>query len=356
MFLQQYQKALNSVPERPLPLETHLDLRILFCVFASDFGLNFSTSHAGILFNRFLNNNWLVILSDNETDWHVFKLRLPEVDIGCHPFLSARPSKRTRGFLCCGLLRAVGHFLLTIMQLFCMFFLKNLIQTSGHVMSGVVGLCFFAGLPLTHLHLSLSCHMQSCRARCAGILSHSPSILLIVRLYTLRNCLCESFLASLMVEEIFFLTTLFPMFFCFHRMTLNKNRGIILHDWSVFCVRISKSPEGKETRREGGPNPEKVEGPNGGARRVEARRVGAQRDGGLKRGGQRSGAWTGGGPNLEKVGARRVGERGRKHLESLFDQKGPDRCPALIKSTQNHRRLHILYLAYHRRPQWNCIK
>ena len=36
--------------------------------------------------------------------------------------------------------------------------------------------------------------------------------------------------------------------------------------------------------------------------------------------------------------------------------KGPDHRPALIKSTQNHRRLHILHLAYHRRPQWNCLK
>ena len=44
------------------------------------------------------------------------------------------------------------------------------------------------------------------------------------------------------------------------------------------------------------------------------------------------------------------------HLESHFDQKGPDHYPSLIKRIQYHRRLRIHHLAYHRRPQWNCLK
>ena len=44
-----------------------------------------------------------------------------------------------------------------------------------------------------------------------------------------------------------------------------------------------------------------------------------------------------------------------RHFESHFDQKRLDHYPALIKSTQNHCRLHIQHLSYHRRPQWNCI-
>ena len=43
-------------------------------------------------------------------------------------------------------------------------------------------------------------------------------------------------------------------------------------------------------------------------------------------------------------------------LNLISDQKSLDHYEALVKRTQIHRRLHIQHLAYHRRPQWNCLK